>query len=272
MVLEAGVDRAGEDGDLVGARPPRPRAARRASPGAPRRRRRRSTRAARRWPAARVLRAALRPARCRRGGGSARRGARRPARVASSGPSSTTRTSTSGGARLRRRSRPARPPDRRRGAGWGWRRRPARHAHVSFASPVVLFLHNRYRVTGGEERAVEDLRWLLREHLGEEVELLERDSAALGRSRAAVALLRGGPAARRRGRRRAPHGRARGQRAQRQSGLRLARAGRRARGGRARRAAPAQLPPGVRGGDVLQQPRARTACAARAATRCPACA
>ena len=32
----------------------------------------------------------------------------------------------------------------------------------------------------------------LREHLGEEAELLERDSAALGRSRAAVALLRGG--------------------------------------------------------------------------------
>jgi glycosyltransferase involved in cell wall biosynthesis len=57
---------------------------------------------------------------------------------------------------------------------------------------VVLFLHNRYRITGGEERAVEDLSWLLREHLGEEVELLERDSAALGRSRAAVALLRGG--------------------------------------------------------------------------------
>jgi glycosyltransferase involved in cell wall biosynthesis len=57
---------------------------------------------------------------------------------------------------------------------------------------VVLFLHNRYRVTGGEERAVEDLLWLVREQLDEEVELLERDSAALGRSRAAVALLRGG--------------------------------------------------------------------------------
>jgi glycosyltransferase involved in cell wall biosynthesis len=57
---------------------------------------------------------------------------------------------------------------------------------------VVLFLHNRYRVTGGEERAVEDLQWLLREHLGEEVQLLQRDSAALGRPRAAVALLRGG--------------------------------------------------------------------------------
>jgi glycosyltransferase involved in cell wall biosynthesis len=57
---------------------------------------------------------------------------------------------------------------------------------------VVLFLHNRYRVTGGEERAVEDLVWLVREHLGEEAEVLERDSATLGRSRAAVALLRGG--------------------------------------------------------------------------------
>jgi glycosyltransferase involved in cell wall biosynthesis len=34
--------------------------------------------------------------------------------------------------------------------------------------------------------------WVMREHLGEEVELLERDSAVLGRSRAAGALLRGG--------------------------------------------------------------------------------
>ena len=74
---------------------------------------------------------------------------------------------------------------------------------------VILFLHNRYRVAGGEERAVEDLLWLVREHLGEEAELLERDSAALGRSRAAVALLRGGLRARRRGRRGAPHRRAR---------------------------------------------------------------
>jgi glycosyltransferase involved in cell wall biosynthesis len=57
---------------------------------------------------------------------------------------------------------------------------------------VILFLHNRYRVAGGEERAVEDLLWLAREHLGEEAELLARDSATLGRSRAAVALLRGG--------------------------------------------------------------------------------
>jgi glycosyltransferase involved in cell wall biosynthesis len=57
---------------------------------------------------------------------------------------------------------------------------------------LILFLHNRYRVTGGEERAVDDLVWLVREQMGEDAELLERDSAALGRGRAAVALLRGG--------------------------------------------------------------------------------
>jgi glycosyltransferase involved in cell wall biosynthesis len=57
---------------------------------------------------------------------------------------------------------------------------------------MVLFLHNRYRTTGGEERTVEDLLWLVREHLGEPAELLVRDSASLGRGRAAVGLLRGG--------------------------------------------------------------------------------
>jgi glycosyltransferase involved in cell wall biosynthesis len=57
---------------------------------------------------------------------------------------------------------------------------------------VILLLHNRYRTTGGEERAVADLSWLIPEHLGEEVELLERDSAELGRVRAAAGLLRGG--------------------------------------------------------------------------------
>jgi glycosyltransferase involved in cell wall biosynthesis len=57
---------------------------------------------------------------------------------------------------------------------------------------VILFLHNRYRTTGGEERAVEDLQWVVREQLGEDAELLERDSANLGRSAAARALLRGG--------------------------------------------------------------------------------
>jgi glycosyltransferase involved in cell wall biosynthesis len=57
---------------------------------------------------------------------------------------------------------------------------------------VVLFLHNRYRAPGGEERIVDDLLWLVREHLGEEAELFERDSAVLGRPRAAVGMLRGG--------------------------------------------------------------------------------
>ncbi len=57
---------------------------------------------------------------------------------------------------------------------------------------MVLFLHNRYRSTGGEERAVEDLVWLVREHLHEPAELLARDSAGLGRARAAAGLLRGG--------------------------------------------------------------------------------
>jgi glycosyltransferase involved in cell wall biosynthesis len=57
---------------------------------------------------------------------------------------------------------------------------------------VILLLHNRYRHPGGEERAVEDLRWLIAEHLGEEAEVLERDSAALGNRRAAAGLLRGG--------------------------------------------------------------------------------
>lgn len=57
---------------------------------------------------------------------------------------------------------------------------------------MVLFLHNRYRTSGGEERTVEDLLWLVREHLREPAELLARDSASLGRGRAAVGLLRGG--------------------------------------------------------------------------------
>ncbi|HEV2733449.1 MAG TPA: hypothetical protein VGV85_01385, partial [Longimicrobiaceae bacterium] len=58
--------------------------------------------------------------------------------------------------------------------------------------PVILFLHHRYRTTGGEERVVDDLRWLVREHLGEEAELLTRASAGLGAARAAAGLLGGG--------------------------------------------------------------------------------
>jgi glycosyltransferase involved in cell wall biosynthesis len=57
---------------------------------------------------------------------------------------------------------------------------------------VILFLHNRYRTTGGEERAVDDLMWLVREHLREDAELLTRDSATIGRARAAAGLLGGG--------------------------------------------------------------------------------
>lgn len=57
---------------------------------------------------------------------------------------------------------------------------------------MILLVHNRYRVPGGEERAVEDLAWLVREHLGEEVEVLQRDSARLSSARAAAGLLAGG--------------------------------------------------------------------------------
>ncbi len=57
---------------------------------------------------------------------------------------------------------------------------------------MVLFLHNRYRTTGGEERVVEDLMWLVREQLGEPAELLTRTSSSLSRGAAAAALLRGG--------------------------------------------------------------------------------
>jgi glycosyltransferase involved in cell wall biosynthesis len=57
---------------------------------------------------------------------------------------------------------------------------------------MVVFLHNRYRTTGGEERVVEDLMWLVRERLGEPAELLQRDSNELPAPSAALGLLRGG--------------------------------------------------------------------------------
>jgi transposase len=57
---------------------------------------------------------------------------------------------------------------------------------------MILLVHHRYRVPGGEERAVEDLAWLIREELGEDAELLGRDSAELSNGRAALGLLRGG--------------------------------------------------------------------------------
>jgi glycosyltransferase involved in cell wall biosynthesis len=56
---------------------------------------------------------------------------------------------------------------------------------------VVLLLHNRYRTTGGEERAVGEIAALLRRR-GHEVEVLERSSDALGRGKAALGLLCGG--------------------------------------------------------------------------------
>ena len=57
---------------------------------------------------------------------------------------------------------------------------------------MILLLHNRYRTPGGEEHAVDDLAWLIRQELGEEAEVLQRDSAALGSGRAALGLLAGG--------------------------------------------------------------------------------
>ncbi len=57
---------------------------------------------------------------------------------------------------------------------------------------MILLLHNRYRTLGGEERVVQELLRILPEQLGEEVELLERDSAALSRSQATAGMLRGG--------------------------------------------------------------------------------
>ena len=57
---------------------------------------------------------------------------------------------------------------------------------------MILFLHHRYRTTGGEERVVSDLRWLAERHLGEPTALMERDSADLGRAAAAAGLIGGG--------------------------------------------------------------------------------
>jgi glycosyltransferase involved in cell wall biosynthesis len=57
---------------------------------------------------------------------------------------------------------------------------------------VILFLHHRYRSPGGEERSVEDAMWVVRERLGEDAELLARDSDATSRPRAAAGLLAGG--------------------------------------------------------------------------------
>jgi len=57
---------------------------------------------------------------------------------------------------------------------------------------MILFLHHRYRTPGGEERVVDDLVALVRERLGEEAAVLERDSSTVGRAAAAAGLLHGG--------------------------------------------------------------------------------
>jgi glycosyltransferase involved in cell wall biosynthesis len=56
---------------------------------------------------------------------------------------------------------------------------------------VILFLHNRYRTAGGEERALEALMAVVRDELGEPAQLLERPATASA-AQAARGLLRGG--------------------------------------------------------------------------------
>jgi glycosyltransferase involved in cell wall biosynthesis len=63
---------------------------------------------------------------------------------------------------------------------------------ASRSENVILFLHHRYRTAGGEEQAVDDLAWLVRTHLSEDAELLQRDSARVGKARAAAGLIGGG--------------------------------------------------------------------------------
>src|SRR4051794_19587319 len=57
---------------------------------------------------------------------------------------------------------------------------------------MILLLHHRYRHAGGEERAVADLQWLIREHLDEDVSVLARDSRSVGARDAALGLVGGG--------------------------------------------------------------------------------
>lgn len=72
----------------------------------------------------------------------------------------------------------------------GWQHK---FIHTSDKSTVlILFVHHRYRNSGGEERAVDDLMWLAREHLKEDAELFTRSSERVGRAAAAAGLLHGG--------------------------------------------------------------------------------
>ena len=133
---------------------------------------------------------------------------------------------------------------------------------------MILLLHNRYRLPGGEERAVEDLAWLIREHLGEDAEVLERDSAALGNRRAARRAAARRPRAGGGRARGAAHRRAGGARPQRQPVVRLARAGGGARG-RARASCCTCTTTGSCARRGCASRAARTARAATAATRGP---
>jgi glycosyltransferase involved in cell wall biosynthesis len=68
-------------------------------------------------------------------------------------------------------------------------------AHTPFVNtapkPRVLVVHNRYRITGGEERSV-DLQLSALTEAGVDYRLFERRSEEAGRARAAAALLSGG--------------------------------------------------------------------------------
>ena len=88
----------------------------------------------------------------------------------------------------RRHSRLAARPLRGRSRG----AHPERsHRALTRGPSVILHLHDRYRTTGGEERAVAEIAALLRRR-GHEVEVLERSSDALGRGKAALGLIDGG--------------------------------------------------------------------------------
>ena len=99
------------------------------------------------------------------------------------------------GTRLTRNqhARPDGSSARTRSTSFLTRRPRACSPFTRIASPrVILLLHHRYRHVGGEERAVADLEWLIREHLHEDVEVLERDSSTIGAKDAALGLIRGG--------------------------------------------------------------------------------
>ena len=57
---------------------------------------------------------------------------------------------------------------------------------------MVLFLHHRYRIPGGEERAIDRLADTVRSRLGEEVATLERDSLHVPAAAAGAGMLGGG--------------------------------------------------------------------------------